>query len=152
MGPTSLSGLWGSRLARTIVLTGALVGLWGCARAGTLASNEPSSSVGPGVILDGFPLGQALQCSAVADCNHEFALADAALSGGTSSQASVVSRTLYAEDLSLLAPAASGALRARSGTLHVVVYALADGTNRAVGVYCGPAGCYGLATYPPVQP
>ena len=126
----------------------------GCAKgAGSSPSVVADSApVGPGAVVDGFPLGPVLDCGSVVDCTQEYAIADAALNTRLPSHAPIVTRALYAEDLGLLSPPASGVLRVRSGTLHVVVYTLSNGTVAASGVYCGPAGCYGLATYPPVQP
>ena len=95
-----------------------------------------------GSVVDGFPLGTALQPAPDADVA---ALGVAALNEAVPGHPSVVSATAYHEDLALL----YGTGVHRSGTVTIYVYALADGTYHAAGVYCGPAGCQPWPVYRP---
>jgi hypothetical protein len=54
----------------------------------------------------------------------------------------------YLEDLTNPPLFEPGVVHARSGTLMVVVFELADGSRRAAGVYCGVGPCIGLGSYP----
>jgi hypothetical protein len=102
-----------------------------------------------GPIVDGFPLATALDCATSFDsCGELTALARSAFDIREPHHPSVVSSTVYNEDINnpLLFDNSIG--HARSGSVRVVVFDLADGSRGAAGVYCGVGGCVPLETYP----
>jgi hypothetical protein len=107
------------------------------------ATSTPGESVPrPGSIVDGFPLGAVLS---PAPDPATAALGVRALDQRVPGHAGVLSGTAYHEDLQLI----FGSSVARSGTMTVYVFALADRTYRAAGVYCGVGGCQPWPVYRP---
>lgn len=121
----------------------------GSVRATGVACADSATCVGvgsypprPGSIVGGFPLGAPLNNAPEPDIA---ALGIKALDEGVPGHASIVSATAYHDDMSLIYRNDA----ARSGTMTVYVFALSDGTYRAAGVYCGPAGCQPWPVYRP---
>lgn len=110
--------------------------LAGCGAAG--GATAPTT----GAIVDGFPLGPALSPVPSPDIEP---LAAAALDQRVPGHASIVSAMPYQEDIRLVYSSGS----ARSGTMTVYVFRLADGSWRAAGVYCSVAGCAPWPVYRP---
>jgi hypothetical protein len=112
----------------------------GCSAQATSTPGQTPPDAG--AIVDGFPLGAVLNPAPDPDMA---ALAVEALDERVPGHAGVLSGTAYHEDLSLI----YGNAGARSGTMTVYVLALADGTYRAAGVYCGVGGCQPWPVYRP---
>lgn len=102
---------------------------------------------GAGPIVDGFPLGLPAAC-ALRQCDEWIRLGLSALEDREPEHAEVLNVRIYREDLTNPLLFEPGVIHARSGTLVVVVFELADGAKRATGVYCGVGPCIGLASYP----
>jgi hypothetical protein len=104
----------------------------------------------PGPIIDGFPIGRLLDCglSRSAPCHEVLPLARAAFDSRVPDHPEILATSFFMEDINNPAIFDPRVLHARSGTLIVVVFNLADGSKHAAGVYCGVGGCTGLATYP----
>ena len=85
-------------------------------------------------ILDGFPLGAAVDCRGPAvDCDDIARAAQEGLAAdGTALQ--IRSTEVYAAG-------GKPAVGTRSQPLYVVVFTLDDGTRRAAGATCGVGGC-----------
>jgi hypothetical protein len=95
-----------------------------------------------GHVVDGFPVGNRVDCASIGyGCDAVMNQAASALEAAFPGHASVVGSAVYEEDHSI-----------RSGSLYIVVFALADGTHRATGAYCtvsGPGGaCFAEPSYP----
>jgi hypothetical protein len=123
-------------LTATVVIVAGLVLAWSFRSA---FGGGGSAAPGTGSIVDGFPLG-ARADAATAQANE--ALAIEALETRLGSHADIVSATAYQEDIRLVHPDAQ-----RSGTLTVYLFALADGSYHAAGVYCGVGGCGPVPVY-----
>lgn len=108
----------------------------------TLALRGSGPSVAPttGSIVDGFPLGAPAGSDA-----QIAAKATTALDQAQPGHAAIVSSRAYREDLQLV----YGAGSARSGTMTIFVFALADGSYHAAGVYCGVTDCEPWPVYAP---
>lgn len=93
--------------------------------------------------IDGFPLGNSVNCSAsmTAWCDELVALGRQALDQRDPGHAAVDTSRVYEEG-----PLPTGMVR--SGTLRVVVFGLADGSTHATAVVCGSPPCVPLMTYP----
>ncbi len=107
-----------------------------------------------GTTIDGFPVGDAISCDAAQQdaaqqCQDWIRLAQAALDQRDPGHAAVVSATVHGEDFgnTTVYPDQS-VLRSRGVGFGIVVFKLADGSERAAGVYCPPNGCVGTPTYP----
>ena len=98
-------------------------------------------------IVDGFPMGLPAPC-APRQCDEWIQLARSVLDDRDPEHVEVINVRMYLEDLTNPLLFEPGVVHARSGTLVVVVFELADGSRRATGVYCGVGPCIGLASYP----
>ena len=103
----------------------------------------------PGITyIDGFPVGQEASCDGDVSptCEQIVDAALRALNRREPDHAPIDQTTIHTEDESVF-PQGTG----RSGSLVVVVFGLADGTQRAAGAYCGPgadgATCWPMRTY-----
>ena len=85
--------------------------------------------------VDGFPVGNATECNRdfTPSCEQVIDAAIAALDERDPGHAKIDQTSVYDEDRSDFP---EGTMR--SGMLQVVVFDFADGTQRAVGAYCGP--------------
>jgi hypothetical protein len=104
----------------------------------TIGGSPPTT----GSIVDGFPLGPLLHPTPPPDVQ---ALAADALDKRMSGHAAILSASAYQEDIALV----YGPDAARSGTMTVYVFKLADASYHAAGVYCGVGGCTPWPVYRP---
>jgi len=126
------------------VQTALLVGLVGFVVAVGAAKRGPSA----GPIIDGFPIGEPMGCGV--NCEELVGAARTALDSREPGHAEVISTAFFMEDMTnpVFYPD-QAVLRNRSGTLTVVVFSLADGSQHATGVcYCGTVPAIPLETYP----
>jgi len=123
-------------LAATVVIVAGLLLAWSLRSASGGAS---AGAPGSGSIVDGFPLGVRIGPAAE---QADASLALQALNSRLASHATIVSAMAYQEDIRLVHPDAQ-----RSGTLTVYLFALADGSYHAAGVYCGVGGCGPVPVY-----
>jgi len=130
------------RVATVVSIAWSVIALIASACSAQAVSTPGQTPPGPGAIVDGFPLGAVLNPAPDSDMA---ALAVRALDERVPGHAGILSGTAYLEDLNLI----FGGGVARSGTMTVYVFALADGTYRAAGVYCGPPGCQPWPVYRP---
>ena len=93
-----------------------------------------------GAIVDGFPLGREAEPTPDA---ATAALAVQALDQRMPGHPAIVAAKAYDEDGSLV----YGPNTARSGSMRIYVYQLADGSYHAAGVYCGVGGCWPWPIY-----
>jgi hypothetical protein len=100
-----------------------------------------------GRIVDGFPIGAPATCDA-RTCDEWIRLALSVLDDRDPAHAEVLNVRIHYEDLTNPLLFDPKVVHARSGTLVVVVFELADGARRAAGVYCGVGPCIGLPSYP----
>jgi hypothetical protein len=114
----------------------AVVVLGGCAQPASRSGAAP----GPGAIVDGFPLGTLRDPLPEPDVT---ALAVKALDERMPGHPAIVSATAYNEDVALI----YGPGTARSGSMTIYLYLLADGSYHAAGVYCGVGGCAAWPVY-----
>jgi hypothetical protein len=98
-------------------------------------------------IVDGFPIGAPAACAPEL-CDEWVQLARSVFDDRDPEHAEVINVRMYLEDLTNPLLFEPGVVHARSGTLMVVVFQLADGSRRATGVYCGVGPCIGLDSYP----
>lgn len=91
-------------------------------------------------MIDGFPVGPLAACDAGQECDVVIAAARAALDQRDPGHPRVVGADFHAEGVS--------PLPRRSEGFSIVVFRLADGSERATGVLCSVGGCVGTADYP----
>lgn len=103
-----------------------------------------------GPVVDGFPLGQRIDCAATAgvSCADIVTLATKALNARESGHAAVSAWTVYDEDLNNPDLFDNSMLHTTSGGVFIVVFDLTDGSPHATCVYRGVGGCSGQAHYP----
>jgi hypothetical protein len=107
------------------------------------ASPIPHSTVGPGQVLDGFPIGAPLD---VPPQDETRQLAILALSDRDPNQRPITSISTFAEDMTNTTIFPDQPL-ARSGSVTVFVFTFDDGSQAATGVYCGVGPCRPESTY-----
>jgi hypothetical protein len=132
------------------------------------ANSGPDSPPGPGLVIDGFTLGEPTSCmggtympgdpTPLPDtmCFDFPALARAALDARDPNHVAIVSVDGYSDgtqpgsvDITGDATAPPEATRHPGPAVDVFVFTLADGTTRATGVVCNGSGpCVGVGSYP----
>jgi hypothetical protein len=139
----AIAGVYLFVATRAIDHVGRLVADW------FMGASEDPIVVAPGAgpIVDGFPVGLPATC-APGQCDQWISLARSVLDDRDPAHAEVINVRMYLEDLTNPLLFEPGVIHARTGTVIVVVFDLADGAKRATGVYCGVGPCVGLATYP----
>jgi hypothetical protein len=128
-----------TKLVRFVLTLAIAVMLAACS-----ASPAPHSTVGPGQVLDGFPIGAPVDMPAQDETRQ---LAILALSDREPNHPPIVSIGTYAEDLTN-ATVFPDQPRTRSGSVTVFVFTFDDGTQAATGVYCGAGPCQPEPTFP----
>jgi hypothetical protein len=124
--------------AVAVLLVALVVAAWVATRPATV-----------GMTIDGFPVGGAIACEGQQDCGTWIPLARAALDQRDPGHAAVVDATVHSEDFrNTEVYPDQGTLRTRTVGFVIVVFRLADGSERATGVLCPIGGCTGTGTYP----
>lgn len=124
-----------SRLALTLGLATVLA---------ACASPAAHSTVGPGQVLDGFPIGASLDIPPEDETRQ---LAILALSDREPNHRPIASISTYAEDMTNTTIFPDQPV-ARSGSVTIFVFTFDDGSQAATGVYCGVGPCQPEPTYP----
>jgi hypothetical protein len=108
-------------------------------------STAGGAAPGSGSIIDGFPLDGLMNPVPGADTE---ALGIRALDQRVPGHAAIVSSSAHREDMTNASIFPDQPV-ARSGTMTVYLFALADGSYHAAGVYCGVGGCRPWPVYQP---